>query len=179
MQTQTIRKSRWFWPWQDEQEESWLRKMANNGFHLVKADYFGQYTFQSGEPSGVVYRLDYQDGSNKDKNAYLQLFSDSGWEHVGVLGGWQYFRKQVKTGDEDEIFTDKKSKIEKYGRLIGGMGTFLPVYILLLLNMDYVPGSTLGVILKTFGFAVMVLYAFVILKIAIRIDQLRKQNIKQ
>jgi len=179
MHTYTFRKFHWFWPWQDEQEEIWLRKMSNQGFHLVKANYFGQFTFESGEPVDMVYRLDFQDGSNKDKNAYLQLFSDTGWEHVGVLAGWQYFRKPVRHGEEDEIFTDTKSKVEKYGRLMGGMGIFIPIYMLLLLNLDLVPGSTLGMILKILGFAFMVFYTFMIMKVAIRIDQLRKQNIKQ
>jgi len=62
---------------------------------------------------------------------------------------------------------------------MGGMGIFIPIYMLLLLNLDLVPGSTLGVILKILGFAFMVFYTFMIMKVAIRIDQLRKQNIKQ
>ncbi|NTU75727.1 MAG: DUF2812 domain-containing protein [Anaerolineaceae bacterium] len=179
MQTQTLRKTRWFWPWQDEQEETWLREMANQGFHLAKADYFGQYTFQPGEPADVVYRLDFQYGSNKDHDAYLQLFADAGWEHVGVLGGWQYFRKLVKPGEESEIFTDTKSKIEKYGRLTAILVIFSPIYFVLLNNLKIGMGSILGEIIRFLMFLLMLVYIFVMLKLIFRIEKLRKQNIKQ
>jgi len=64
-----------------------------------------------------VYRLDYINPA-KDKPAYLQLFRDAGWEHVGEMTNWQYFRKQVQEGEAPEIFTDVETKVEKYRRLL-------------------------------------------------------------
>jgi hypothetical protein len=78
METTIIRKKRWFWPWQDQQEEEWLREMARTGWYLEKADWVGSYTFEQGEPADVVYRLDYNDALKKDKEHYLQLFRDAG-----------------------------------------------------------------------------------------------------
>ena len=31
MQKKRMRKFKWFWAWQDEAEEEWLREMSNNG----------------------------------------------------------------------------------------------------------------------------------------------------
>lgn len=178
-QSQFNRKCRWFLPWQDEKEENWLRDMANQGFHLVKLNNFGQYFFRTGEPVDTVYRLDYQSGSKKEKDAYLQLFKDSGWEYVGTQSGWQYFRKTVTSGEPDEIFTDTTSKIEKYQRQIGGMGILFPIYLVLMMNIDIEPNSAFGEVVKLIGFAFVVIFLLVFLKLAMRIDHLKKQNIKQ
>ena len=34
MDTQRMRKFRWFWPWQDQGEEDWLTEMSQAGWHL-------------------------------------------------------------------------------------------------------------------------------------------------
>jgi len=173
------RKYRWFWPWQDEKEELWLREMAKQGLHLVELKYLGQYFFRSGEPSDTVYRLDYQKSPKKEKDAYLQLFKDSGWEHVGSRAGWQYFRKPFSPGEPEEIFTDTASKVEKYQRQIGGLIIFIPIYMMLMMNIDFSPNSFLGELAKFLGFILIVSFLIVILKLASRIDRLRKQNLKQ
>ena len=59
MNPNTFRKFRWFWAWQDEQEEAWLSEMATRGYHLEKPQLFGIYHFQVGDPDNVIYRLDY------------------------------------------------------------------------------------------------------------------------
>ncbi len=53
-------KFKWFWAWQDEKEESWLRTMSQQGWHLVSARPFGVYYFRGGDKSDFVYRLDFQ-----------------------------------------------------------------------------------------------------------------------
>ncbi len=104
----TTNKFRWFWAWDDEREEAWLSQMAAQGFHLVSPNPFGYYTFCQGEPRQVAYRLDYAT-SKYNTAEYYQLFQDAGWEHVGQMGGWQYWRKPIPSGQEaPEIFTDKR-----------------------------------------------------------------------
>lgn len=178
-QSQTTRKYRWFLPWQDELEENWLCQMANEGFHLVELKSFGRYYFRCGEPEEAIYRLDYQNSSKKDKNAYLQLFAESGWEYIGARSGWQYFRKNSTLEELGEIFTDTTSKVEKYQRQIGGLIIFIPIYVLLMMNIDYSPKTVIGEILKFLGFVIIVIFIMVSFKLAIRIDRLKKQNIKQ
>ena len=54
----TLKKFRWFWAWDDEKEEQWLREMAQKGWHLLSVSIPGNYTFEQGAPKGYVYRLD-------------------------------------------------------------------------------------------------------------------------
>ena len=86
----TTTKFKWFWTWQDDREEAWLGEMARADWHLKSLGLPGFYTFIAGEPRNDVYRLDFV-MDRKDYQAYLRQFRDAGWEHVGEMGGWQYF----------------------------------------------------------------------------------------
>ena len=114
----TVNKFRWFWAWDDEKEEEWLGEMSSKGLHLVSVRFPGVYKFDSGKPGDYVYRLDYQTFYKKDREEYLQLFRDAGWEYLGQMAAWQYFRKEAKQGETPEIFTDNDSKIAKYRRVV-------------------------------------------------------------
>ena len=86
MSNNPVKRFKLFWAWQDEKEEIWLSEMAEQGFHLDRISLPGWYDFNVGEPRKDVYRLDFQSlRSNKDRDSYLQLFADSGWEHVGDM----------------------------------------------------------------------------------------------
>jgi len=172
MNETTRQVKQWFWPWQDEAEEAWLRKMSQAGWHLSKADLFGQYTFTAGEPRDTVYRLDYQGKESSDLQDYMQLFRDAGWEHVSAMGGWHYFRKLAQPGDALEIFTDVESKIEKYERLL--VVLFLPFFLLNIVWM-YLNTSQYPV----FGLVLAALYgliAYIALRIFLRIRELRRMK---
>jgi hypothetical protein len=67
----TYHKFKWFWAWQDEKEEPWLRTMSQQGYHLVSVKPFGSYCFKHGDKTDYVYRLDYQT-NRKDSLNYLQ-----------------------------------------------------------------------------------------------------------
>jgi hypothetical protein len=174
-------KSKWFWAWQDDREEAWLGEMSRQGLHLMHPGAFGQYTFEQGEPRELAYRLDFVTNAKKNPD-YYQLFRDAGWEHVGELGGWQYWRKEVLNGKEPEIFTDNASKIQKYQRLIGYLVIFFPIYIVLLTNPStrgsMQSGGFFGVlyeILFFFFFVVMMLILFSMVKIMQRISSLKSK----
>ena len=122
MKAATIRKMRWFWPWQDYKEESWLEKMSQEGKHLKSVGLMGVYTFEIGEPARYAYRLDYLTSSNKDLPNYLQIFQDAGWEYVGEMVNWRYWRKRTEGGKLPEIFTDTPSRIKKYPAHPGNHG---------------------------------------------------------
>ncbi|HLE51739.1 MAG TPA: hypothetical protein VI755_06730 [Anaerolineales bacterium] len=36
MEKTMIRKFRWFWPWQDENEEAWLKEMSQEGWQYFR-----------------------------------------------------------------------------------------------------------------------------------------------
>jgi Protein of unknown function (DUF2812) len=177
-----VNKSKWFWAWQDDKEEEWLGQMAKQGLYLEHPGPFGQYSFSTGKPRGVVYRLDFVPSNKKDE-AYFQLFRDAGWEHAGEMMGWQYWRKEVKPGETPEIFTDVESKIQKYRRLLGFLAiVFLPVAMglfnmrnfsePLLASGSWIEWLYTGIMALIF--AVFILYIFIFIRLWIRIRQLQR-----
>ncbi len=161
-----------FWAWEDEREEAWLTEMARQGWHLVQPG-LGFYPFVQGEPRNMVYRMDFK-AAGKDMGEYVQLFADAGWEYVGALGSWQYFRKEIKAGESTEIYTDAASKIQKYQRVIAILVVFLPIYIVMFRRpfADTSPVlNIIGVIMSFF----MLLYIYALLRLLGRISALKKQ----
>jgi hypothetical protein len=125
-----VRKTKLFWPWQDEQEEIWLEQMSLEGLHLKQARLLARYEFTQGQPQNYTYRLDFQDSlKTKNKEEYLRLFTDAGWEYLGQMGGWQYFRKLTRPGEGTEIFTDPDTKIQKYKRYLTYLGLAFPSFL--------------------------------------------------
>ena len=131
MTTTTIKKARWFWPWQDEKEEAWLGEMSQKGWHLQSVSLPCIYTFGSGEARNYTYRLDYVSDFETKKTEYLQIFRDAGWDYLGEMSNWRYWRKLPKPGETAEIFTDTESKLRKYKRLLGYMVFFLCLMVYL------------------------------------------------
>jgi len=177
MTNEIVAKTKWFWAWQDEKEETWLTEMAHQGLHLDDVPFPGRYQFKSGEPADYVYRLDYQSLKTKDKESYLQLFADAGWENVGEMGGWVYFRYKVTNGEAPEIFSDLESKIGKYQRVMIYLVIFLPIMLLLMNNLSAAdnPGP-IFMILQGLSALLMLLYAFGMIQLFIRINKLKKTN---
>jgi hypothetical protein len=180
--TQT--KTKWFWPWQDEKEEAWLEALSAEGWHLSSVALMGRYTFNKGEARSYHYRLDYM-LLNKGKRAeYLQIFQDSGWEHIGEMSNWQYWRKPVAPGETVEIFTDNESKIKKYQRILFFMIFILALMVFLSRSL-FVDGpgfADVASLVNLIYFIARLLYAMIIpiyvvivVKLILRINQLKKK----
>jgi hypothetical protein len=176
METETIHKFKWFWAWQDDKEEAWLSEMAKTGWHLQAVTGPGSYNFVSGEPRQDVYRLDYII-DRKDYRNYLQLFKDAGWEHMGEMGGWEYFRKTAQGNETPEIYTDNVSKATKYQRLMGILVVFLPI-IMMVITRPLPADSRFYDLFgagKVIGAILMLFYTVAMVKILQRVQQLRRK----
>lgn len=172
MKSTRFRKFKWFWAWQDHEEEAWLRQMAQQGYHLATVVFPTIYEFTHGEPGDAIYRLDYPDVKKKDIPAYLQLFQDSGWEHVDEGMGWYYFRKITDSGSTDEILTDAESKIQKYKRLLA-----FSIVIMISLMVVFLPRLTQtdGIfVLNLLGWALLLIWIYIVMRIFNRIQQLKR-----
>jgi hypothetical protein len=183
MSATLVKKSKWFWAWQDDKEEAWLREMARQGLHLKQLQVFGSYTFVQGEPQEVAYCLDFVTQPKKDES-YFQLFKDAGWEHVGEMGGWQYWRKPAQDGKMPEIFTDPASKVQKYQRLLGFLAIFVPIFMINLINYNNhitrYDSSFLSGLMAGIYFTLFVIYgilAFCMLMLLRRISELKKNKV--
>jgi len=172
MNVETVKLRKWFWAWDDEKEEAWLTDLSASGLHLLRPD-VGIYAFKRGVQKRYIYRLDYQTHSKKDKEQYLNLFQDSGWEHVGEMNGWHYFRREAAPGEEPQIYTDPASKAEKYRRLIGFFLLLMPVYTSVMITLS--PRSTMSpawAIIQAAIFIIVILYFYFLYKLWMRIRQL-------
>lgn len=169
-----MKQFRWFWAWDDEKEEIWLREMAQKGWHFKSVTLPGNYTFEHGQPRDDVYRLDHFVDNKNSKADYLQLFLDAGWDYMGEMNGWQYFRKTALNGEIPDIFSDNESKAKKYQRIMLYLIIFLPIYlnfIFLSSRTEYEGIWVLAFVMSIF----MVLYAYALLRLIMRISQLRKK----
>ena len=169
----TMKKFHWFWAWDDEKEEAWLRQMAQEGWHFKSVNLPGNYTFERGEPIDHVYRLDYF-VDRKDMPAYLQIFEDAGWEYLGEMSGWQYFRTESVEGNAPEIYSDKASKAKKYERLILYLVIFLPIY-LNFLNISERSDAGYMQIFSVLMFGFMLLYIYAMVRLIIRVTSLKRK----
>ena len=170
-----VTRFKWFWVWQDNAEEKWLEEMSRQGYHLTSVSLPCIYTFTKAEPVNYAYRLDYRRFSNKEKQHYLQIFRDAGWEYLGEMALWQYFRKQEKPGEINEIFTDNASKIAKYQRVLSYLGLLWIVLLCIVFQRITVlpPSLPWWGNVQVFVLVVLVLMTYAIMRIFLRIRQLR------
>lgn len=130
MDKRTTRKFKWFWAWQDNKQEEWLRQMSLEGWHLNHINMLGlAFNFTKGEARDYTYRLDFRVDKKLDREEYLEFIKDAGWEHVESSGGWQYFRAPSTAEGTGEFFTDNESKVMKYKRLMATLTFFYPAFM--------------------------------------------------
>ncbi len=124
----TVRIFKLFWADEDEQQESWLRSMAQQGLHLVKVNPFCFWTFRRGEPADVVYRVDFPNASQDP--AFRQLMADAGWTLAATTVGWHYWRIPAVAGKTLELFSDTASKATKFKQRLGlFVAASMPVFL--------------------------------------------------
>jgi hypothetical protein len=184
MNAETMTKIKWFWPWQDENEEAWLGEMSANGWRLTYISLPCVYTFAKSAPARIIYRLDFFHADKGKFSEYQRIFRDAGWEYIGQLSNWQYWRKQVAEGEVAEIYTDVDSKLRKYRRLLGFLTFFL--FFLVFMGMNLVmhglqQAADLPSLIRIVTIAAVIAYGVLILiylwamvKVYWRINQLKK-----
>jgi hypothetical protein len=185
MNTDTLKRTKWFWSWQDDKEEAWLGSMSQDGWHLKSVAIPCVYSFMRGEPCNYTYRLDYMLIDKTKLQDYFQIYQDAGWEYIGELSNWRYWRKQVQPGEADEIFTDRESKVKKYQRLLAIM-SFLLFFLIfvglqMLQNAAWANPDLPFVISVIYSIAMLLyallipIYVVVVVQVLRRIRQLKKK----
>lgn len=163
-----------------EKEEKWINDMAVNGWDLEKFS-LGRFKFTKGEPGKFVYRNELISGmSPTEKKDYFEILKDSGITIIQEFGGWIYMKKAVSEGPL-EIYTDIKSKIDYYNRILN---LFLLLFIVNicsgLSNINFFSNqSSLGFINSTMGIInifVAALIACPIIKIIFRKRDLQQKH---
>ncbi len=163
-----------------EEEEAWLREQHQQGWRLIRVIPPCFYYFESCEPQDMIYRLTF-DNAQTDRD-YLQMAQDFGWEYCQQSVGFRYFRKPANGKEvmDDEIFTDKESKLDQlsmivHTRLMPLTFVFLCCIIPNLLNSVR---GTLGRISNIFAVifgCLFVIYVFLIVYCGNKLRILRKR----
>jgi hypothetical protein len=174
MEKEKMTKFKWFWAWDDEKEENWLETMSQKGWHLDNPGMPCVYHFSKGEPRDYSYRLDFRTGSFKSLQDYLQICRDAGWELLGRMSAWYYFRKECRGGQKPEFFSDRNSKAQKYQRLILFMVIFLPILINGMRMVFTRPNSRFFTSVGIFYVLLILFWIYAITRLLLRIKQLKK-----
>jgi hypothetical protein len=149
-----------------EDEEDYLSRMHRDGWKLTKAGSFGYYQFESCKPEDVVYRMDFNPDASADRENYLQMYEDYGWECAARVSDTFYFRKTADAAspESNEIFSDSESRLAMMNTIIRkqlGFSIYATVsstLVVLLMAFQsspdhflYIPGLTLcGILLLNF-----------------------------
>lgn len=117
----TKKEMKFFNIMQYEEEAAYLRNMHKSGWKFVRMTGLGMYHFVECEPEDVLYQLDYNQEGLKNKEEYVQMFADCGWEYLQDAFGYSYFRKPAsQTMGDESIFCDEASRMEMMYRVFKG-----------------------------------------------------------
>ena len=124
----TKKESKFFTIMEYEEEQIYLQGKHKQGWKLTKAKGTGTYYFEECESEDVVYQLDYNQEGLANKEEYIKMFTDCGWEYIMDFWGYSYFRKPVsEMNGREEIFCNDSSRLEMMERIF--KGRFVPLLI--------------------------------------------------
>ncbi len=126
---ETKKEFKYFTIFEYEKEQDYLRSMHKLGWKFQKVTGLGVFHFQRCQPEDVIYQLDYNKEGLANKDEYVKMFTDCGWEYLQDYVGYSYFRKAADSTDgASEIFFDDDSRLEMMKRVL--RGRMLPLLIL-------------------------------------------------
>lgn len=138
-----IKRYRLFNIFQYDQEEQFLNDMHQQGYAFVK--YVAPYTyyFEAVTPATVTYKLEYKN-IVEDKDTYLQLMADYGWEYIDTYLDYFYLRQSGQQ-TVPTFYSDHESALNHLNRIM--RNRFIPILIaiviLILINLGDQPQTTL------------------------------------
>lgn len=111
----TKRTHKWFWNYDYDKQEKYYTEMHAKGWALKKQDKAAVVLqqFEKCEPANVVYKIGYN-AVKTDRDSYIKMFEDYGWEFVGTAQDFYYFRKNAEgvSPEELDIFSDDESRLD-------------------------------------------------------------------
>lgn len=125
--------------WSPEKEEAWLEQMSEGGWRLSKVTSLYYYTFIKSQPEKRVYKIDYRSFKEPgDREDYLAMFKDSGWQPVMEREvNYAFYFYALQDRARQDIFSDDVSRAQRNLRYANLMGcsllpAFLPMLVLYL-----------------------------------------------
>ncbi|MFB9242536.1 DUF2812 domain-containing protein [Massilia antarctica] len=172
-----VRLFKWFRAAREQEQELWLRRMAQQGLHLASVNVLSFWKFNKGAPADVVYRLDCGDNVDEPEQ-YWEAFTQAGWERAADAGGWKYFRQAAVNGKVTAFPPDRYSKRDKLKAMLlqlAVVGACLGLSAWFMVDwhaLRTLPGDDLLLALA-FGAVAALLYGYGAYRPVMRIRQLR------
>ena len=98
-----------FWPFMKADyraAEAYLEAQSRKGLHICHIDNYGvRATYEKGEPKDIKYSIDYYSGEYEEKETYIKLLEDAGWNHVADMDMYMIFASE-KEQNPVPIHTD-------------------------------------------------------------------------
>ncbi len=156
---ETKKQFRYFTIMNHKKEEDYLRRMHQKGWKFLRVGGIGIYHFEKCQPEDVVYQLDYPENKG-EKDEYLKIFADCGWEYIQDYADFSYFRKPAsEMNGEETIFNDAESKVAMMDRVYKGRlrpllvllcAVLIPQFIINMVNGNYGIAALFGGILALY-----------------------------
>jgi len=104
---------KWFYIFDLEKEENWLRNMAQKGWIFQKVNILGIYTFIKGQSTDAIYKIDFNN-KVEDVEEYYDLFAESGWRFIHKVREFRYFKYsgQITSFDKLVIYNDPSQQFK-------------------------------------------------------------------
>ena len=159
-----------------EKEQDYLRAMHRAGWKFTRVSGLGVYHFAKCTPEDVIYQLDYNADGKENKESYVQMFRDCGWEYLQDYVGYSYFRKSAAESDgAEEIFCDDESRMQMLDRVFKGRLVPLLILFCTVLIPQIVVQSMLGNYVLTVVFALLIgLYVWIFVHFARKYARYKK-----
>jgi len=115
-----------------EEEQTFLTHNHADGWRLLSIK-GKKYTFEKCDKQDFVYQIDFNP-DERQKDEYIQLYTDFGWQFIAERGGQFYFCKSAICNNENMIFSDKETKAIMCRKIIKRkLIGFIPISIISLL----------------------------------------------
>jgi len=156
-----------------EQEEQWVNEMAAQGWHLTK-NIISFFVFEQGESGKYIYRNELVVGEKKDYKEFLESLNI---ECVSKFGVWAYYRKEAADG-EFELLSDAKSKIKYFKSISKIFITIAILCILVGLFNIYIGLTTSPFVAISISLGLINVFLGLLIFVPIRKIQRRKKSLE-
>ena len=168
-----MKRIRCFFIWQDDKEEAWLRDLSKKGLRLDSVNFPFTYNFNEEPSKKHAYHLNAPKDPGMKPETFIKPFQESGWEHIGRMNGWQYFRKEYSGEVVPVLEGDNKTKADKYQKLMMFLVGLLPFLLIIFPAFGKRFAPPLFDVLKIGYFIFLALYTLTTFKVYQRVNQLR------
>jgi hypothetical protein len=168
-----MNKFKVFLIWQDDKEEAWLHDQSNKGLRLDSVSFPFTYHFSINHQNKYSYHLNAPKDPGITLEAFSEPFEESGWERIGRMNGWNYFRKEYSGVTKPVLEWGNKSKADKYQKWMMFLVGLLPFMLIIfpVFGRRFTP--PLFDVLKIAYFIFLALYTVISFKVYRRVNQLR------